>query len=127
MNNNNPENEGFQYTYCAKEQEELRRIRSKYVPQEESKLQLLRRLDAQVTGKASLYAILVGVFGAIILGIGMSCTMVWGGPVFVPGIVVGLIGLALVALAYPVYNRTLQKERARIAPQILRLTEELMK
>ena len=43
------------------------------------------------------------------------------------GIVVGLAGLVLVALAYPVYNRTQKKERDRIAPQILKLTDELLK
>ncbi len=35
--------------------------------------------------------------------------------------------MILIALAYPVYNRVLKKERARIAPEILRLTEELLK
>ena len=43
------------------------------------------------------------------------------------GVPVGLTGLVLVALAYPVYNRVLKKERERIAPEILRLSEELLK
>ena len=43
------------------------------------------------------------------------------------GICVGIIGIVLVSLAYPVYNRTLKKEREKIAPEILRLTDELMK
>lgn len=120
-------NTTFQYTYSAKEQEELKRIRSKYAPKEENKMDLLRRLDAQVYQKATMYAIIVGVIGALFLGTGMSCCMVWGGAVFVLGIIVGVIGLAVVGLAYPLYNRTLNKERERIAPEILRLTDELMK
>ena len=120
-------NKTFQYTYSAKEQEELKRIRSKYIPKEENKMDMLRQLDAQVTQKATMYAIIVGVIGALILGTGMSCCMVWGGAVFVLGIFVGVIGLAIVSLAYPLYNRTLKKERERIAPEILRLTDELMK
>ncbi|MBQ3575695.1 MAG: hypothetical protein IJA26_08480 [Clostridia bacterium] len=120
-------NTTFQYTYSANEQEELKRIRSKYVPKEENKMDLLRRLDAQVYQKATMYAIIVGVIGALILGTGMSCCMVWGGAVFVLGIIVGIIGLAVVGLAYPLYNRTLKKERERIAPEILRLADELMK
>ena len=120
-------NTTFQYTYSANEQEELKRIRSKYVPKEENKMDLLRRLDAQVYQKATIYAIIVGVIGALILGTGMSCCMVWGGAVFVLGIIVGIIGLAVVGLAYPLYNRTLKKERERIAPEILRLADELMK
>ena len=50
-----------------------------------------------------------------------------GNLAMVLGIVVGLAGLVLVALAYPVYNRTQKKERERIAPQILKLTDELLK
>lgn len=125
--NGNQENQTFQYTYSAKEQEEVKRIRSKYVPTEENKMDRLRRLDAQVGQKATMYGIIVGVIGTLILGTGMSCCMVWGGAVFILGIAVGIIGMAVLALAYPVYNRILKKERKRVAPEILRLTEELMK
>lgn len=120
-------NKTFQYTYSAKEQEELKKIRSKYMPKEENKMELLRQLDARVTQKATMYAIMVGILGALILGTGMSCCMVWGDTVFILGVIVGILGLAVAGLAYPLYNRTLKKERERIAPEILRLTEELMK
>jgi len=127
--NNDQKNTTFQYTYSAKEQEELKKIRSKYLPKEENKMELLRRMDAQVTQKATMFSIIVGVIGALILGTGMSCCLVWtdSGFAFVTGIVVGVIGIAILALAYPLYNRTLKKERERIAPEILRLTEDLMK
>lgn len=120
-------NNTFQYTYSAKEQEELRRIRSKYAPKEEDKLEQLRRLDRQVTSRATAYSIAVGVIGALILGTGMSCCMVWAGAWFIPGIILGLAGMAVTALAYPIYNRTLRRERERIAPVILSITEELLK
>ena len=90
-------------------------------------MELLRRMDAQVTQKATMYSIIVGVIGALILGVGMCCCMVWADSVFALGIIVGLIGMAVLALAYPLYNRTIKKERERIAPEILRLTEDLMK
>lgn len=125
--NNDQKNTTFQYTYSAKEQEELKKIRSKYLPKEENKMELLRRMDAQVTQKATMYSIIVGVIGALILGVGMCCCMVWADSVFALGIIVGLIGMAVLALAYPLYNRTIKKERERIAPEILRLTEDLMK
>ena len=118
---------GFQYTYSAKEQAEIKRIRSKYTPKEENKMEQLQRLDASATQKATKWAIIVGVIGALILGTGMSCCMVFDDAWFIPGIIVGLIGIIAVCLAYPLYNRTLQKERDRIAPEILRLTDELMK
>jgi len=125
--NEDQKNTTFQYTYSAREQEELKRIRNKYLPKEENKLELLRRLDAQATQKATMYSIVVGVLGALILGIGMCCCMVWADAVFALGIVIGLAGMAILALAYPLYNRTLQRERERIAPEVLRLTEDLMK
>lgn len=118
---------GFQYTYSAKEQAEIKRIRSKYTPKEENKMEQLQWLDASATQKATMYAIIVGVIGALILGAGMSCCLVWTNSLLIPGIVIGVIGMAVLAVAYPLYNRTLKKERERIAPEIIRLTDELMK
>lgn len=115
----------FEYTYSAKEQEELLKIREKYLPKEENKLEQLRRLDSGVTGKATAWALIIGILGALIFGAGLSCILVFSDTLFIPGIVIGVVGLGGIAAAYPVYDRVLQKERARIAPEILRLTEEL--
>ena len=128
-------NEGFNYTYSAKEQEEIKAIRKKYAASEETedKMTQLRRLDASVYSKASAAALVVGIVGALIMGIGMSLVMTDIGAVLgtvlamVIGIGIGVIGIVLVCLAYPIYNRTLKKEREKIAPEILRLTDELMK
>lgn len=125
--NEQKQNASFQYTYSASEQEELKKIRSKYIPKEENKMETLRRLDAQVSRKASMVSIILGTVGSLILGLGMSCCMVWGKGWFIPGIVIGLFGMAVIALAYPAYNHLLQKERERLGPEILRLTEELLK
>ena len=130
----NKEN-AFAYTYSAKEQTELERIRKKYLPQEENKLDLLRKLDRSVAKKARSYALSLGILGALILGSGMSLFMSDLGALLGLGlhlsmgigIAAGLIGMVLMALAYPVYNRVITRERQRIAPEILRLTDELMK
>lgn len=124
---NQDKSESFRFAYSAKEQEELRKIRQKYAPKEENKMEQLRRLDQNVTNKGTMVAIVTGVIGALLLGVGMCCTMVWKSVWFVPGIIVGLIGIGIVAVAYPVYNHVTKKEREKIAPEILRLTEELMK
>lgn len=126
MENQN-EKETFHFTYSAKQQEEVKNIRKKYLPREADKMEQLLKLDRGVTQKGTTAAIIVGIIGALILGIGMCCAMVWMGDLFIPGIIIGLIGIAVVSAAYPLYNRIVRKEREKIAPEILRLTDELMK
>jgi len=119
--------EGVHFTYSAKEQEELRSIRQKYLPPEEDKMQRIRDLDAHITNKATAISIIIGVVGILIMGIGMCCCLVWQGIWFIPGIVIGVVGMASTGIAYPVCQHIVKKERKKIAPEILRLTEELMK
>lgn len=121
------EKETFSYSYFAKEQEEVRNIRKKYIPQEEDSLQRLRRLDSAVQNKATIRALTIGIIGTLVMGLGMSLCLVWAGDWFVPGIFIGIVGIGLILLAYPVYQRTLTKQREKIAPEIIRLTDELMK
>ena len=127
------ENHSFEYTYSAEQQKEIEGIRKKYLPKEEDKMEQLRKLHAIPNRKARAAALAVGIVGALIMGIGMSLVMTDIGAVLgtvlamVIGIGIGIIGIVLVCLAYPIYNRTLKKEREKIAPEILRLTDELMK
>ena len=125
------ENHSFEYTYSAERQQEIEAIRKKYLPKEEDKMERLRKLHSIPTQKAQSASIAVGVIGALILGTGMSLCLTELGTAlgmfaFIIGILIGLIGLAMVALAYPIFNRILHKERERIAPEILRLADELM-
>ena len=127
--------ETFNYTYSAKEQKEIQNIRKKYVAPEEDKMERLRRLDASVMQKATVSSLIPGIIGALLLGFGMSLVMSdlsrmlgfnQNIAMFI-GIMIGIIGIALVCSAYPLFNHVIKKERAKIAPEILRLTEELMK
>lgn len=120
-------NETFTYTYSAKQQEEIRNIRSKYLTKEEDKMEQLRRLDRSASKKGTVVSVTLGVIGCLLLGVGMCCTMVWMQNWFIPGVVIGVLGIAAVAVAYPAYNRITKKEREKLAPQILKLTEELSK
>ena len=123
----NKDNQTFKFTYSAKEQEEIKNIRKKYALPEEDKMEQLRKLDAGVTAKGTAAALIAGIAGSLLLGVGMCCCMVWQRVWFIPGIVIGIIGIAVLSAAYPLYNRIIRKERAKIAPEILRLTDELMK
>lgn len=133
MQNNNEQND-FTYTYSAKDRDEVRSIRDKYLPREESKLERLRRLDRAAESKATVVSLVLGILGTLILGFGMSLVLSELSLIFesqviavIVGIIFGIIGGAIVALAYPVYNRVLAKERERIAPEMIRLSDELMK
>lgn len=125
----------FKYTYSAKEQDEIKRIRQKYQSQEEDSMTRLRKLDASATSKATVIALVLGIVGALILGMGMSLIMtdfaallgMTGMTNMIVGIITGVSGIILAGLAYPVYSKVLKRERERIAPEILRLTDELMK
>lgn len=133
----NNEKENFNYTYSAKQQEEIKAIRKKYAaPQEqEDKMAVLRRLDAGVTQKAQAVSLVFGIIGALLLGLGMSLAMSELGEMLgaykafamLFGVIIGIVGIVFVSLAYPIYNRTVKKEREKIAPEIIRLTDELMK
>ncbi len=124
--------EGFEYIYSAAQQQEVEHIRQKYLPMEESKLEQLRKLHRSASQKAQAWSVAVGVMGALVMGSGMSLCMTdlgaaLGNLAFMIGVPLGIAGIALVALAYPVYNTVLKKQRARIAPEVLRLTDELLK
>jgi len=129
----NKEKKSFNYTYSAKQKDEINKIRDKYVSKEPDKMEQLRRLDASVTKKGSIVATILGCIGALVMGTGMSIVMTDIGekigiqPVLPWGIAIGVAGMVMLALAYPVYNRITRKERERIAPEILRLSEELLK
>lgn len=127
--NNQTENNTFQYTYSAKQQAEIESIRKKYAPSasSEDKMEQLRRLDASVTKKATTVSLVLGITGTLIMGIGMSFTMVWQSTLFIPGIIIGVIGIAILSTAYPVFVHIVKKEREKIAPEILKLTDELLK
>ncbi len=127
--------ETFTYIYSAAQQEEIAAIRKKYAqdtqPAELDKMAELRKLDAGVTKKAMAAALTVGILGALVMGTGMSLIMTDLGAklgmasVLLPGIVIGIVGMAGVIAAYPLYQLVLKRQRAKAAPQILKLTEEL--
>lgn len=137
MENNHQGQNGFSYTYSAQEQAELKKIREKYTAPTavEDKMEKLRRLDASVTQTAQAVALVFGVLGALILGLGMSLCMtelgtsvgLQGNAAIIVGVIIGVVGGVLASLAFPIYNVIFKTKRKKIAPEIIRLTDELMK
>ena len=119
-------NEVFVYRYSAKQNREAERIRQKYLPRKESKLDILRRLDRRVQNAGVLQGLTVGVIGCLIFGVGMCFGLdVLDGADFCAWLLGG-IGTLVMIPAYPLYRYIARKTRAELTPEILRLSEEIM-
>lgn len=121
-------------TYSAGEREEIEKIRKKYTPAEPDKMKRLRDLDASAGKKALTVFLALMIVGALVMGFGMSLAMTELGETLgmsekismTVGIAIGLAGIILLALSYPISNATLKRERKKIAPEIIRLSDELI-
>ena len=124
----NENSNNFNYTYSSAEQEEIKRIQKKYSLslQKDDKIERLCRLDKSVEKPGTIISLIIEIVSSLVLGVGMCCTMVWT-KFFVVGIIVGIIGITGIIMAYPFYVRITKKQKEKIAPEILRLSEELMK
>ena len=122
----------FHYAYNAEENQEVLNIRQKYLPQEQTDLQRLKALDAEVKRAPSTFAYIYGSISAIVMGAGMSLVMTDIGTTLgiadgmIPGIGIGLLGMALALTTYPIYKGMLAARKKKYAPQILELSEKLM-
>ncbi|MDE6031613.1 MAG: hypothetical protein K2G32_08340 [Oscillospiraceae bacterium] len=115
----------FTHNCSNKQQAELKKIRDKYTPRNESKIEQLRRLDASATKPGAAISTAVGIIGALMLGIGMCCILLWSD--FILGIAAGAVGIVAVIMALPMYLHITKKRREKLAPEILKLANELKK
>lgn len=118
----------FVYNYSASENAEIQEIRKKYLPQTESKLEELKRLDNTVQSAGIAEALGVGIIGALVFGLGMCLAMqVIGNGVLmiVLGVLFGILGAGVMLLAYPLYRKKYIKKKNEFAPRILELISEL--
>lgn len=118
------ENE-FTYTYSAPRNHEVQEIRRKYMPREESKLDELKRLDREVQQAGIVESLSVGILGCLVFGLGMCLAMKVIGSSMLLGIIVGILGAAMMVPAYPLYRKLSCKAREKLAPRILQLADEL--
>lgn len=115
----------FHYSYSATQHDEVRKIREKYLPREETPMEQLRRLDRalQVSGMAE--SLTVGIIGCLIFGLGLCFALGVIGGGMVLGIIIGLIGAAVMITAYPAYRFVSNKTKAKLTPRILELADQL--
>lgn len=120
------ENTTFTYQYSAAQNTEVEKIRSKYLPREISKMETLRRLDFKARIAGQLQSLTIGIIGILVFGIGMCFGLdVFGGADWLTVLFCAL-GAAIMAPAYPLYKHISKKTREELAPEILRLSEEII-
>ena len=121
---NKSNNETFTYTYSAKQQEEVKKIRERYNPEKENKMEQLRKLDQSVKHSGTIASLAVGVISSLFMGFGMACIMEFD--IIILGLLFGIIGMIGMIIAYPIYKSITEKKRKELMPQILELSDELM-
>jgi hypothetical protein len=110
----------------------VEKIRSQYTEQQHTELDALKALDAKVKKPANVFGFTYGSIGAIVMGAGMSLVMTDIGDVIglasamVPGIAIGVVGLAMALLTYPIYKGILNSRKRKYGGEILRLSDKIM-
>ena len=121
------ENTTFNYTYSAARNKEVESIRHKYIPREESKLERLKKLDLRVQMAGTIESLCFGIVGALVFGLGMCFFLdVFAGAAWLTALLM-VLGAVIMIPAYPIYRRIARKTKAELTPEILRLSEEIMK
>ena len=111
----------------------VQKIRTQYVEKEATALDALRALDSKVKRPVNLFAYVFGSISAIVMGAGMSLVMTEIGSTLgienalVPGVVIGILGMTMALLNYPIYRARLARRKKKYAPEILKLSEKIMK
>lgn len=111
----------------------VQKIRTQYTEKEHTKLDELKELDKKVKAPVNGFAYVFGSIGAIIMGSGMSFVMTDLGETLgmndtmVPGVVIGVIGLVMALINYPMYKKILGSRKEKYAEQIIALSDKLAK
>ncbi|MBE5880001.1 MAG: dihydropteridine reductase [Lachnospiraceae bacterium] len=110
----------------------VQKIRSEYTEKEHTQLDELKALDAKVKRPANVFAYVFGSISAIVMGSGMSLVMTEIGNSIgiqnplVPGIIIGVIGMIMAIVNYPIYKGILSSRKKKYGEEILKLSEKLM-
>ena len=108
------------------------KIRTQYMEKTATELDTLRELDAKVKRPANVFAYTFGSISAIIMGSCMSLVMTDIGAIvgitsaMVPGIAIGVVGMALAIVNYPIYKGILNSRKKKYGAEILALSEKIM-
>ena len=104
----------------------VEKIRADYTKKENTTLEYLKKLDQKVKRPAYIFAYTFGIIGSLVLGIGMCLSMKVIGDAMLIGVVIGIMGIIIVSVNYPIYRKLLIKRKEKYQKQILTLTEQAL-
>lgn len=111
----------------VKDQKYVESLVEKFQVKEETKLDKLRALDKKARKGADVFAYVFGSVGALILGMGMCMAMkVILADLMWLGIIIGVVGIAMVSLNYFIHQKLLENGRKKYTDQILQLSDEIL-
>ena len=111
----------------------VQKIRTQYTEKEEGKVEELKKLDSKVKKPVYIFSYIFGALSAIIMGTGMSLVMTDIGETIImadamiPGVVIGIVGMLMAIINYPVYKKILASRRKKYADEIISLSDKIMK
>ena len=111
----------------------VQKIRTQYTAKEHTQLDELKKLDAKVKRPANMFAYIFGTLSAIIMGSGMSLVMtdiaetVGIENSMLSGVILGIVGIFMAIINYPIYKGVLGKRRKKYAEKIIALSDKIMK
>lgn len=117
----------FEFSYAAPPERERRKtegIKSAHASKKEDKLEELRNLNKKVVKPPFVIGLTIGVFGALIMGIGLAMVFEWA--IVAWGITLGIIGMTLAAASYPIYRAVLGRNKRKYGQIIIELSNELL-
>ena len=110
----------------------VQKIRTQYTEKEHTELDELKKLDSKVKKPAIVFGYVFGIVAALIMGSGMSLVMTDIGTTLrmeetmAPGVIVGIIGMLMAIINYPMFKGILNSRKRKYAKEILALSEKLM-
>ncbi|MBO5379141.1 MAG: dihydropteridine reductase [Clostridia bacterium] len=107
----------------------VKQIKEVYEPKTKTKYDELIALNKRVELPAYIFAYTFGIIASLILGLGMCLAMQvigTGIPLMVLGIVIGVIGIALVSVNYPIFLAIMKSRKKKYAEKIIALSDELL-
>ena len=102
------------------------KIKDGYIEKPITKLDELKALDKKVKKPAKVFAYIFGTIGSLVLGVGMCFAMKVLGDIMAVGIVVGLLGILMVSINYPIYKHILKKRKSKYCSKVLQLSQEIV-